>query len=73
MTKDAFGHEVEFRTIMRVGAQRADGKFPVLYVFTSTGKRFNKIMTRAQIDADIEDSINRGSPMEVHGWISSTH
>ena len=60
---DPFGNRIEFRSIMRVGRARKDGKFPVSYVFASSGTRFNKIMTREQIEADIaRDSY------EVYGW-----
>ena len=69
MTKDAFGHEISFELRMVVGRPRRDGKYPVKYVFASTGKRINKVMTKEAIDQDIRDSRRRGSPMTVVGYV----
>lgn len=50
MTKDAFGHEVDFGTVLRVGRRRRDGKYPCSFIYKSSGKRFNKLLTQAQLD-----------------------
>jgi len=68
MTRDAFGHEIEFGTIIRVSRPRRDGKYPVSFVFKSSGQRLNKIYTRAQLDQAIEDSRSRGVPLEIVGY-----
>jgi hypothetical protein len=68
MTKDAFGHAISFESRMIVGHRRRDGKYPVKYVFASSGQRFNKLMTKEAIDADIRKSRMRGSPYTVVGY-----
>jgi hypothetical protein len=50
MTKDAFGHPVEFGTVIRVGKIRKDGKYPVAFIFKSTGRRINAILTKEKLE-----------------------
>jgi hypothetical protein len=64
MTKDALGHDIEFGTVIRVGAPRRDKKYPVSFVFKSTGKRVNKVMTREQLDRELA----RSPRAEVFGY-----
>lgn len=72
MSKDPFtGREIEFREIIRVGPRRKDGKYPVTFIFTSTGSRSDKIMTKEQIDASIQRARRGGSEPQVHGYMPS--
>ncbi len=52
MTKDAFGHTIDFGTRLIVGARRKDGKYPVSFIFKSTGARFNKLLTKEALDKE---------------------
>jgi hypothetical protein len=68
MTKDAFGHEVKFGTRMIVGRPRKDAKYPVKFIFLSSGTVINKVMTKDALDADIQDSRRRGTEPDVIGY-----
>ena len=69
MSKDPFtGREIAFGTIIRVGRQRKDGKYPVTTIFKSTGSRFNNILSKAQIDAEIQKGRLSGNAPEVYGY-----
>ena len=63
MTKDAFGHPIEFGTVIRVGKIRKDGKYPVAFIFKSTGRRINSILTKEKLDAEVSKP-----NVEVHGY-----
>lgn len=68
-SKDPFtGREIKFGKTIRVGPRRKDGKYPVTFIFTSTGSRSNKLLTKEQLDADIQASRRRGLEPEVHGY-----
>ena len=47
--------------ILYVGEPRKDGKIPVTFVFPTSGKRLNKLLTREQFDAELPkaDEIRR--------------
>ena len=62
MTKDAFGHEIEFRTILRVGKLRKDGKYPVSFTFTSQGRTIRCILTKEKLDEECRKDV------EVYGY-----
>jgi chorismate mutase len=67
MTKDAFGHEVKFGVIIRVGRRRRDGKYSVGFLFQSTGQRTNKLLTQAQLDQQCEKMKGRGD-VQIVGY-----
>lgn len=62
MTKDAFGHEIQFGTTLRVGKQRKDGKYPVSFHFKSTGKTVRCILTKEKLDEECRKDV------EVYGY-----
>jgi hypothetical protein len=66
MTRDALGHQIEFGTVARVGARRKDGRYPVSFVFKSSGRRINKILTADQLEEEC-----RKEDVDVVGYRSA--
>ena len=50
--KDQFGNDIVFGARLFVKPARKDGKIPVTYVFMSSGKSFNKIITPEKLQEE---------------------
>lgn len=69
MTTDSFGHPINFGVRVFVGKVRKDGKYPVKFVFCSTGGRVSKLFTLAQLHADLRDMTARGTEFGLVGYV----
>ena len=51
-SRSAFGHEISFGFVMRVGAERKDGKYPVSLTYRSSGRTVRKILDRDSVERE---------------------
>lgn len=51
--KDQFGNEIVFGARLFVKPMRKDGKYPVTYLFMSSGRTIKKIITKETLEEEI--------------------